>query len=273
MPTTVDHDRTVALLADTWSAIASLHEGLDEPAYDTPTSCPGWTVRDQLAHIVATERSLAGESVPEGDVSGADHVRNDIGAFNEQWIATMRDLPGAEVLAMFRRVTAERLEALRAMTQADFDAPSWTPAGPNETYGRFMRIRHYDSFVHEHDTREALGVPFRDDPEAIAFCLEEVATALGMVVGRRAGIPEGHRVRIELTGPAATTYLLEVTDRARPVEALDGEATVGITLPTQLFLRLTAGRSDPEPFVGTDVTLSGDEALARQLATNLAFTI
>ena len=39
------------------------------------------------------------------------------------------------------------------MTQADFDAPSWTPAGRDETYGRFMRIRHYDCFMHEHDIR------------------------------------------------------------------------------------------------------------------------
>ena len=50
------------------------------------------------------------------------------------------------------------------MTQADFDAPSWTPAGRDETYGRFMRIRHYDCFMHEHDIRYALGLASEAGP-------------------------------------------------------------------------------------------------------------
>ncbi len=273
MPTIVDHDSAVALLDSTWTAIADFHAGLSDGDYDVLTCCPGWTVRDQLAHLAATERSLLGEPVPELDVSGAEHVRNDIGGMNERWVESMRALPGSEVLDIFRRVTAARLEVLRAMTQADFDAPSWTPAGPDETYGRFMRIRHYDGFVHEHDSREAVGAPSRDDPEAIASCLAETATALGYIVGRRAQIPSGNRVRIEVTGPAAATYLLEVTDRARLVETLDGDATVGLSLPSPLYLRVTAGRRDAVPHLGRDISLSGDEALAGRLAANLSFTI
>jgi len=273
MPTFVDHDSIVELLDRTWSAIGDLYAGLEEADYDRPTCLPGWTVRDQLSHIVATEMSLSGEPVPEVDVSAADHVRNDIGTMNERWIESMRPMSGPEVLDRFRAVTAARLETLGAMTQADFDAPSWTPAGPDETYGRFMRIRHYDSFVHEHDAREAVGAPGRDDPAAVASCLDEVATALGFIVGRRAGLPEGSRVRLELTGPVPRTYLVEVTDRARVVDALGGEPTVGIEVPGPLFLRLSAGRRDATPLLGTDIVLSGDDALARRLATNLAFTI
>jgi uncharacterized protein (TIGR03083 family) len=273
MPTHVDHDRTVALLATTWSAIVELHRRFDEATYDLPTCCPGWTVRDQLAHLAATERSLTGEPVPDHDVAGVEHVRNDIGVLNERWVQDMRPLPGAEVLEIFRRVTETRLGALRAMSQADFDAPSWTPAGPDETYGRFMRIRHYDGFTHEHDIREAVGAPFRNEPAVIASCLEETATALGYVVGRRAAIPEGNRVRIELTGPVPTTYLLEVTDRARLVDELADDPTVGLRLPTHLFLRLTAGRRDAAPHLGAEIELTGDEELARRLAENLAFTI
>ena len=273
MPTHVDHDSTVARLADTWTAIGTLYEGLADADYDRPTCLPGWTVRDQLAHIIGTEYSLAGEQAPDVDVSSADYVRNDIGRMNERWIASMRGLRGPEILARFREVTAARLAVLGAMTQADFDAPSWTPAGPDETYGRFMRIRHYDSFIHEHDAREAVGAPARNNPAALDFCLAEVATALGFVVGRRAGIPSGSRVRIELTGPAARTYLIDVTDRARLVEAFDGDPTVGITLSAALFLRLTAGRRGAEPHVNKEVDLAGDRVLAQQLATNLAFTI
>jgi hypothetical protein len=170
-------------------------------------------------------------------------------------------------------VTAERLAALEAMTQAEFDAPSWTPVGNDETYGRFMRIRHFDCYMHEQDIRLALGLPGRDDADDVSSCLEEVATGLGYIVGRRAGMPDGSRVRIELTGAVEQTYLVQVEGRAAVVDALDGPVTVGIELPAALFLRLTGGRADGPSGPPGQVYLSGDEVLARRLADNLAFTI
>ena len=99
------------------------------------------------------------------------------------------------MLARFRSVAARRLEALDAMTQADFDAPSWTPAGPDETYGRFMRIRHYDCFLHEADMREALGLPDRVDADQVAAALLEPASGLGYIVGKKARMPSGASVQ------------------------------------------------------------------------------
>ena len=273
MPTIVDRDATIDLLTATWGAIADLYEGFDESDYLRPTCLPGWTVKDQLSHLTGTEEMLAGVPTPEGDVSHLAHLRNDIARSNEVWIEARRPLPGREVLAAFRAVTARRLAALDAMTQADFDAPSWTPAGPDETYGRFMRIRAYDSFLHEHDTRAAVGAADREDPAAVRSALDETAAALGYIVGRRAAMPDGSRVRIEITGAVPTTYLVEVAGRARVVDAFDSNATVSIEMPAMLFLRLTGGRIDAEPYLGTDITLGGDEVLAEKLATHLAYTI
>lgn len=273
MPTTVDHDHSVTLLAEEWAAIDDLYTGFDDGHYATATCLPGWTVKDQLSHLLGTEAMLDGEPTPSVDVSHLTHLRNDVARAGEAWVESLRAVPGPDVLDRFRSVTQRRLASLRAMTQADFDAPSWTPAGPDETYGRFMRIRHYDCFLHEHDTRAAVGAPDRDDPSHVRSALDEVATGLGYIVGRKAGLPAGSCVRIDVEGSVSDTWLIEVTDRARVVEHLDGGPTVAITLPTMLFLRLTGGRQDPVPHVGTDIALSGDDALARQLATHLAFTI
>jgi uncharacterized protein (TIGR03083 family) len=273
MPTIVDRDATIALLASTWGAIAELYDGFDESDYLRPTCLPGWTVKDQLSHLIGTEEMLAGVPAPEVDVSHLAHLRNDIARSNEVWIEARRPLPGREVLAEFRAVTARRLATLEAMTQADFDAPSWTPAGPDETFGRFMRIRAYDSFLHEHDARAAVGAADREDPAAVRSALDETAAALGYLVGRRAAMPDGSRVRIELTGAVPATFLIEVVGRAKVVGAFDRDATVGIAMPTMLFLRLTGGRLDAIPHLGTDITLSGDAALAEQLATHLGYTI
>jgi hypothetical protein len=57
------------------------------------------------------------------------------------------------------------------------------------------------------------------------------------------------------------------------VDQLPGQPTAGIRLDAILFLRLTGGRRDATPHLGTDIELSGDDALAAQLATHLPFTI
>ena len=273
MPTIVDRDDTVALLRATWSAIDELCTGLDPVDFATPTCLPGWTVQDQLSHLTGTEQMLLGEPAPEVDVAHLAHVRNDIAAMNEVWVQDKRRFSGAEVLEQFRAATAARLAVLDAMTQADFDAPSWTPAGPDETYGRFMRIRAYDAFQHEHDTRIALGLPTRPDHAAIRSALDETEPALGYIVGRRAALPAGTTVRVHLTGPVSATYCIDVADRARVVDALSAAPTVEATLDALLFLRLTGGRLAGEELIGSAIHLVGDHELGHRLVANLAFTI
>jgi uncharacterized protein (TIGR03083 family) len=273
MPTIVDKAVVVPLLRREFDAISRLCETFDDAAWDTATCLPGWSVKDQLSHLVGTEAMLDGEQAPDVDVSHLTHINNEIGRFNELWVESLRPHSGPEVLERFRELTARRLAALEAMTQTDFDAPSFTPVGRDETYGRFMRIRHYDCFLHEHDMRDALGREDRPDPEQLAFVLDEVAAGLGYVVGKKAAMPKGARVRIEITGDGARDLDYEVGDRAELVNRHETEPTVVLRLPAMLFLRLTGGRTDPGPHVGAEVQLDGDEELARRLATNLAYTI
>jgi uncharacterized protein (TIGR03083 family) len=269
----VDKDRIVPLLGREFAAITSLVAGLSDAEWGTRSCLPGWTVHDVLSHMVGTESMLSGSPPPAADISHLDHMRNPVAEANEVWVESMRRLSGSEMVSRWTSVTADRLAALEAMGQAEFDAPSWTPVGADETYGRFMRIRHYDCFMHEHDIRLALGRPRRDDPGDMASCLDEVATGLGYIVGRRAGLPDGSRVRIDLTGDLARTFLVQVEGRAAVVDTLDGPATVGIELPTSLFLRLTGGRVDGSSGPTAEPLLSGDLTLARRLVDNLAFTI
>src|SRR5690606_24173300 len=97
----------------------------------------------------------------------------------------------------------------------------------------------------------------------------EITAAIGYVVGKRAAAPAGSSVRFELTGPMARRIDVEVTDRARPVERLDGEPTVTLTVPGLHFTRLCGGRgADPGA-----VAIAGDEALGRAVVENLGFMI
>lgn len=274
MATIVDRDEIVPILAAEFAAIAELCEPFDEVTWDLPTCLPGWSVKDNLSHLVGTESMLAGVETPKVDISHLTHLRNGIAEANEAWVESLRAVPGAGVLAHFRTITVERLGVLAGMDQAAFDAPSWTPAGPDETYGRFMRIRHYDCYHHELDIRAAVGAPDRTDADHIAMALAEPVAALGYIVGKKVGVRGGSSVAIHLVGPVEASYFVEVVERAQVVDRLDGEPTASITLDPNLFLRLTGGRCDAEPSIESgDLELGGAPDLARRLATNLAYTL
>ena len=103
------------MLDGVWASIAELGDGLDEAGWKTPTECPGWTVQDNLVHITALEAWLLGRPLPEHEVpEGLPHVKNDIGKANERWITSRREWSGADALAEFRTVTADRIALLRA---------------------------------------------------------------------------------------------------------------------------------------------------------------
>ena len=272
MPTIVDRDAGLQLLEADFLALADLCRPLTGPQWDLATCLPGWTVRDVLSHVIGTEAMLAGEPTPDADVSHLTHMQNPIAEGNEVWVESMRTLDGSAMLERLAEVTARRMAALEGMTQADFDAPSWTPAGRDETYGRFMRIRHYDCFMHEHDIRGAVGVAPRSDRAALQACLDEVSTGLGYIVGRRARMPSGTRVRVDVTGECAATYLVEVSERAAVVDAFDRPPTVAVEIPVHLFLRLTGGRADGA-LGRNQIVVNGDVRLGDQLVDNLAFTI
>ena len=269
---TGERARVVALLREEWGSLAELLAGLDDAAWSAP-ALPGWDVHDVVAHLVGTERMLAGvavPAVPEAETSGP-HVKNEIARSNEAWVVTLRARTHAELLDDFRSVTAERLAALEALSDAEYDAPSWTPAG-DATYGRFMEIRVFDSWMHEQDVRAAVGRPGHDGGPVAAQSVEEVIRALGYIVGKRAGVPDGSSVTLRLTGPVERTVHVAVDGRAAVVDALPGPATAELALSSSLFMRLAGGRVPAEDELER-IELSGDVALARQVASHLAFTI
>lgn len=273
MATIVDKTRTVGLLRTQYAALGSLCSELTDAEWNEPTCLPGWSVRDVLSHVIGTEAGLLGEPAPSVDISHLRHMRNPIAEANELWVESMRSFDGDQMRRRLADVTSRRLAVLEAMSQADFDAPSWTPAGHDESYGRFMRIRHYDCFMHENDIRDALARPLRSDPDDLRSALDEVATGLGYIVGKRAAMPEGSRVEIELTGRVAARYLVQVDGRARVVERFDDGPTVTVRLPLPLFLRLTGGRRDLHSSARDEVLVTGERSLGERLVDNLAFTI
>jgi uncharacterized protein (TIGR03083 family) len=270
--------RTVDALASVWASVGELLRSLDPAAWKTATVLDGWDVAANVAHMVGTEQMLLGADNPVVDIDrdASPHVRNDIGAFNEAWVIELSTRPPAELLALFTDVTVRRLAALDAMSHAEWNTETFTPAG-RDTYGRFMQIRVFDCWFHEQDVREALGRPGHDEGPAVEVTLDEVETALGFVVGKQAGAPAGSLVSFVLTGPSGRTIHVEVGERARVVAEPSADPTVTITVPVVPFTRLCGGRTTmvdlDRAAGGAPAVVTGDQALGRSILEHLAYTV
>lgn len=268
-------------LEEEWDALLALGEEMDDSDWNLPTPCPGWTVAAQYAHVIGTESMLLGRPNPEVDPGKPDHVLNDIGGFNEVWVAALSGLSRKDVLAQLAEVTATRRSELAAMSEDDFAAPTWTPVGKAD-YRRFMQIRVFDCWVHEQDVRDAAGRPGHEGGPVAEQSVDEIVRALGFVLGKKVGLAAEESVTFDLTGPVSREVHVAVVDgRAKVLSELPagpGSATVTISLSSNAFGRLACGRVDPAVVLSGGahfggVQLVGEAELGRRVVSNLGFTI
>ena len=272
--TILDKSDVLSGLFGTWDNLDHLLSGLTEQQWQTPTPLPGWCVHDVVAHMIGSESSLHGLSAPEEeiDVATLDHVRNDIGAANEVWVRHLSTESGSALLQRFRAITGDRRERLTGMSLDDWNAVSPSPVGL-ESFGRFMRVRLFDCWMHEQDIRDGVGLPSSAaelNGLGARLSLDEIAATMGYVVGKLGKAPEGSRVAIELTGPQARTIRVAVDGRAQVVDDFGGlDPTSSIRLDGLLFSRLAGGRTDDT----AGVELGGETAVAARIVEHLNFVI
>ncbi|MGZ4705141.1 MAG: maleylpyruvate isomerase family mycothiol-dependent enzyme [Acidimicrobiales bacterium] len=260
-------------LEEVWRSIIDLGEQLTESEWKLPTDLPHWTVQDNLSHIIGTERMMRGEPSPEVTPASTDHLRNPIGEMNELWVESRRPLSGAAVLDEFRTVAAERLADYRALTPAELDALGPTPVG-EAPFREYIAVRVMDSWAHEQDMRRAVGRPGHLEGPAVALAIGRVTKAMPMVVGKRAGAPDGSSVVFVVTGTEGCVVPVVVSGRAAVADTAPDDATVELRLDVETYTALGMGRLDPAAALADGrITIEGDEALGRSVVGAMNFMI
>lgn len=241
----------VQALADTWTSIADLGESLSEADWKRPSGCPGWTVQDNVSHLIDYESFALGRPRPDHTVGDAGHLKNDMGRMNEIGVDVRRTRTGAEVLAEFRDVTDERLARLRSVTESKLDEEAQTPIGPG-TVRDLLTLRVMDSWSHEQDIRRALGRPGHEGGRAAGITVAYLGQFIG--VARRRGGVEGAVRFVIGEGPTITKG--------------EGDPVVTLHMDAPTFVALCGGRADAP---AADVRVDGDAAAGERVIANMGF--
>jgi len=266
----------VAAYQQTTQAVIDLGRSCSDADFDLPTACPGWTVKDQISHVVGLESWLHTGDVPRVDLPDYDHVRHEAGKFIERSVEQRRGMLGAKVVNELETIAAKRVEQFSApeMTLETIVRGAWGPAPAGEN----LRTRILDIWTHEQDIRQALRRPGNLDSGGATVFMELLFASLPRLVARSAGIEPGNVVIIDSTGPVAgrAGVWVEASDDGKPrgIPLFSGIAHDGdpedvfttITLSTDALTRRAAGRGGLEDI---HFTVQGDEDVARRVLENL----
>lgn len=267
----IPHD-TIDMLDETWGSISDLGHSLSEEQWKADTDLPGWTVQDNVSHLIGTERRLQGLPAAPPQEHVGDWVRNDIGKFNEYEVHYRRALTGAEVLAEFDDLIAQRRATLRGGDDDYFAQPTMTPVGPGDV-ALFLNVRVLDNWMHEQDIRRAVGRPGHLSCAAAAHTVDRLLLTIPIVVGKRAQTPEAGAVVLDVTGGVERHVVAEVRGgRAAIVDTPSAAPLASVTMDTETFLILAGGRR-PYADVAGNVTLGGDTDLAERVVSNFNMMI
>lgn len=260
----------VDALEQATGSLAELVESLQPAQWELPTECPGWTVREQVAHVVALERQLLGEPLPPRLEAYPAHVRGPAGEHMESGIAALRGRSAADLVEALRDLCARHVAQLRR-TELSPDTLVQGALGNDVPAGRALPVRVFDVWAHEQDVRRAVGAPGNLAGPAADVARDQVATVLPYLVGKALSPPAGTKIAVDVSGPTTlrTTVVVRADGRAEAAPGVAADATATLRTDFETLTRLACGRIDPST---APVTIEGDEQLGRRLLGVLAIT-
>lgn len=264
---------TMAMLEHVWQSIDKLCASFTEREWRLPTDCPGWTVQDNVAHLVDYESRMMQRQPPAHTPPERPHMKNDLGRRNEIWIDWYRSKSGAEVLQAYREIIAERLRVLPTLSPEQLRATS--PASSRgEALANHLQRRIVDCWAHEQDIRRAVSRPGHQVGPVVEHVMARMLAEMASVVGRRAEAPADSTVIFDLTGPYHASWALQVEDgQARRCDPAPALPTVRLSLDSETFSCLVFGRWEPDKVLESGrVLFAGDRQLGYRIVQHMAVT-
>lgn len=241
---------------------------LGDDEWHQPTGCPGWSVKDNVSHVVGLESVLLGDDEPDIDLAGdLPHVRGQMGRYLETHVEARRDSLVADLVDELDEVFSRRRAMLAA--QDDIDVEVAAPMGGSWRLKSFLAIRTFDIWAHQQDIRRAVGRPGRLDDAAAEVAMTRMLRGLAHYLPDRLGKPQA-TLSLEVTGPRMGVLYLDLNS-GEQLRDHPADPTVSLVMDFADLVPLACGRddaADPAEVAKVD----GDAGLAARLLTELTVT-
>jgi uncharacterized protein (TIGR03083 family) len=263
-------DQKVSLTIEAINTLTELCTPLTEAQWKTVTDCPGWSVQENMSHLVGIEHMLLGKPPTTHKSPKYDYIKNPIGEHNEHEIDARRSLLGSQVLAEWKATAAERAHQLQTADAEYFAKPMMMPTGPG-TLGDFLDIRILDLWIHDQDIRRALNISGNHGGPCAEHTIDRLIRTLPIVVGKRAATPEGKSVSITISGAVQRTIFISVSEgRANITATKPASLLCEISMDSTVFTALATGRKQSTEL---NRTSTGDSAHAQRIVSQLNMMI
>ncbi len=240
-------------------------KSLSAEEWELPTGCEGWNVKDLVLHLGTSLQIVVDpeNAMPPGD-DGTE-------ASLDAAVAAARDMPVAEVLAMYEDLSGKATEAFAGL-QADGIAETEIPMADLGTHPMHLIANAFafDTYTHLRiDLSAPRGAIERDLPPAseaaLAASVEWLLAGLPQM-GTQALKPTiTAPLGLRLTGPGGGEWTLRPSDGDHACEVVPGvadDAVATIESSVADFVSWSTTRSDWRD----QVTITGD---AKQAGTTL----
>lgn len=245
----------IAALDDTLDATITLCKQLAPDDWAKPTGCPGWSVQDNVSHIVGLERVLLGDPEPAHDLPpDLPHIANDMQRYMEMHVDARRSAAPEDLIKELEVTAFERIAMLRSLAPEEFDAERPGVMGMPSTLTRFLPIRVFDVFAHEQDIRRATGHAGHLDSAPGAHSRDIILGAM-----RRLAEQESISLQISVTGAGGATL----------DASIDGTPATTLTTDVSNFIALGCGRCDADK---SAVAVDGDPLVGERILGAIAVT-
>jgi len=263
---------TASLFPDLGDSLLDLLHGLREDDWTKPTVCPGWAVRDVVAHLVDSalrrlsfERDGFTPPPPPTPIGGHADLVGFLNGLNATWVEAFRRLSPQLLLELVHFVEPP-LQAHLAALDPDGEAlfpVAW--AGEESSTVRFDVARELtERWHHQQQIRLAVGAPPLDDARLSQPVFETFLRALPFAY-RDVDRPEGTTLTVSVFGHARTDVTL--CRDASAWSLWSGRAaapTTLVELPEEIAWRLLTNALSAEA-ARARADVAGDRALAEPL--------
>jgi uncharacterized protein (TIGR03083 family) len=259
-----DLRRFVAAHRGVYDGVRDAVSGLSEQGWSNPTGCPGWDVKDQLAHIIGVERQMLGDDPDDVEVPDRPYLRNDFGRAVEPAVEARRGRPPEALVEEAETVFARRIEALEALEPDALDEPMAGAAGLTMKGSQMLRPRVFDMVCHEHDIRRAVGHRGGVEGPHVDLSVEQV------VRGWARSLSASHSGVLEVAVEGRDPVRIDLDDGTIHRDASGPEPTATIHLDVGDLLALAGGRSDAPSLAG--LRIDGDRTWTVQVLAEPGMT-